>query len=238
MSARTRSFGRRNIPTLGILVRVAGSVVLVGALLAACTGGAQPVASGGGQSGAPGESPNTGSPAASLVAGDPGTGTTYNPGEASATLTTTGAPADANDVNGSWDFDDGDDVSPTSALVAAVWTTTLEVAPIDNVRAGDFVTISMGGPVADGAFPTSKDFSFGFDISRDREDGQSVHSFHVSSREGECQITMDVADVGLTGTFECSGVTGAYTTYTYDAAGNASETVTPITVDAEGTFSL
>ena len=239
MSAGIKRFRTRRVPTGGTMVRLVACVALGSAIVAACTGGGQPAASGnGGQSGAPVESPNAGSPAGSLVAGDPGTGTTYKPGEATATLITTGAPADASDVNGSWAFDDGDDVSPTSALVAAVWTTTLEVAPIGNVRTGDFVTISMGGPVADGTFPTSKDFSFGFDISRDREDGQRVYSFHVGSRAGECQITMDVADVGLTGTFECPAVTGDYSTFTYDAAGNESETITPMTLDAEGTFSL
>jgi hypothetical protein len=173
--------------------------------LAACGGG---TTTSSGPSG--GQSP-VASPAASVPASLPAGG------DPTATLVTTGG-ADAN-VNGSWSLDgQSANVSPTASLIAAVFTKT-----IANEAAGygDFIVLSMGGPVVNGTQPTSKDFKLGFTISRSDAAGNDIFDHTFASEAGECSVTMTVS-AAITGTFSCSNIGSD----------------TGQTVDAEGTFTL
>jgi hypothetical protein len=184
-------FGIRNVPPAAALSALA-AVVAVGVIAVFILLG---------QHGSPSAPAGTG-----LVgtgpAGTAGSGSGAPAGAASATLELTGPP----DVTGSWTLDGiSGDISPTSSIVAAIWTKT-----IDNVAAGygDLVSISLGGPVQAGTRATSADgLTLGFGIQRTT--GQSdVFDHQWSSRGGECQVTM-VIGADISGSFVCASITSA-----------------------------
>lgn len=142
--------------------------------------------------------------------------------ESGATLETTNAPRDA---TGSWILDGvSGDVSPTSSLLAAVWTET-----VDNVEAGygDLIVVSMGGPIAAGTQATSADLKLNFSLSRMDASGGEVFDYVFTSEAGECRVTMAPGGETLTGSFTCSGVPGS----------NAVDG-SVVSTDATGTFAL
>jgi hypothetical protein len=140
-------------------------------------------------------------------------------GQAKATLKITSGPPE---LIGEWQLDGGTGTDITGATLLA--TTWVGVKTGSDVQ--DLSTIAIGGTIAGGSRPTSKeDLSLGFGVIRDGASGE-VFNYQLSSRDGTCQITMNPSGAGMTGSFTCTGITGT----------NASGAT--VTVNGEGTFSL
>ena len=130
-----------------------------------------------------------------------------------ANLTVNGAA-----VSGSWTLDGGADLSPTSELIAGVWT---GVITDPSGAYGDFVTLSMSGTIVEGTQSTAAaGLVLGISIRRDNADGSNQFDHVFTSQGGECQVTMARTGSGVSGTFVCTGITSL--------EGNA--------VDAQGSF--
>ena len=201
MSANPR-FGIGSIPPIAALSAVA-AVALVGVVavfvLLGQNGGNQPGASSGASTGA-GSGASTGPDATSPSSDE------------LATLRLSGGMTESYALDGI-----SGDVSPTSTIIAAIWTET-----IDNVAAGygDLITVSLGGPVFDGTQRTSaQGIVLSFGVSRMDAGGNDLFDHQWTSKAGECSVTMSTG-AEITGSFECAGLTSQDGT----------------TVDAEGTF--
>ena len=121
-------------------------------------------------------------------------------------------------LSGSWTVEGGANLSPTSELIAGVWTGVL-TDPGGSF--GDFVTVSMSGTIVEGTQATSEaGLVLGFAIRRDNADGSNQFDHVFTSRGGECRVTMARTSTSVSGTFACTGIK--------DLGGNA--------VDAQGSF--
>ena len=205
------------LPVIPIAVGIGVVVLAIAAF--SMLGGGGPAASGvPGTTVAPGTSAAQGAttpPNATGAATQPAA-TAAGPGapvEETANLVVTGSA-----VSGSWEIEGGADISPTSELITAVWTGIL-TDPSGTF--GDFVTLSMSGTIVEGTQATSAaGIVLGFAISRDNADGTSQFNHVFTSKDGECQVTMQRTGSGVSGTFTCTGIK--------DEQGNA--------VDATGSF--
>ncbi len=199
------------LPVIPIVIGIGVVVVAIAAF--SILGGGAPAATN-----APGSTTGSGvtnPPSATAAATQPGA-SAAGPGAPAAemaNLTVDGAA-----VSGSWTVEGGADLSPTSELIAGVWT---GVVTDPSGTFGDFVTISLSGTIVEGTQSTSAaGIVLGIAIRRDNADGSNQFDHVFTSKGGECQVTMRRTGSGVSGTFACTGIT--------DLQGNA--------VDAQGSF--
>jgi hypothetical protein len=163
-----------------------------------------------------------------------GAGTSSQPGASGGVVSPTLAPVGSGAASGSEEavatvvlrggFEDsymeleGDDVSPTTTILAAVWVDARANA---SDGTGDLATVSIAGPVFSGTQTTSEaGITVSVSVSRADATGSELF-FHLwTSKAGECQVTM-AAGSAITGTFTCASLTSQ----------------DGVTVSVEGTYS-